>query len=143
MRPIRVERVEFLNPAGEPVHTASTGDPLKVRLHYHARQPVEGPLFSFAIENHHGLHVATPGMRPTHRAEGVVSGEGYVDYDIDRLVLGTGEYTLSLAIHDAHGMVRFDHQDRALQLKVQPGKERVSGVVDMMGRWQPPTGGPG
>ena len=143
MRPIRVERVEFLNPAGEPVHTASTGDPLKVRLHYRARQPVEGPLFSFAIENHHGLHVATPGMRPTHKAEGVVSGEGYVDYDIDRLVLGTGEYTLSLAIHDAHGMVRFDHQDRALQLRVQPGKERVSGVVDMMGRWQPPTGGPG
>jgi ABC-2 type transport system ATP-binding protein/lipopolysaccharide transport system ATP-binding protein len=143
MRPIRVERVEFLNPAGEPVHTASTGDPLKVRLHYRARQPVEGPLFSFAIENHHGLHVATPGMRPTHQAEGVVSGDGYVDYDIDRLVLGTGEYTLSLAIHDAHGMVRFDHQDRALQLRVQPGKERVSGVVDMMGRWQPPTGAGG
>jgi ABC-type polysaccharide/polyol phosphate transport system ATPase subunit len=143
MRPIRVERVEFLNPAGEPVHTASTGDPLKVRLHYHARQPVEGPLFSFAIENHHGLHVATPGMRPTHRTEGVVSGDGYVDYDIERLVLGTGEYTLSLAIHDAHGMVRFDHQDRALQLRVQPGKERVSGVVDMMGRWQPPTGAAG
>ena len=137
MRPIRVERVEFLNAAGEPVHTASTGDPLKVRLHYHARQPVEGPLFSFAIENHHGLHVATPGMRPTHRHEGTVSGDGYVDYDIDRLVLGTGEYTLSLAIHDANGMVRFDHQDRALQLRVQPGKERVSGVVDLMGRWQP------
>jgi ABC-2 type transport system ATP-binding protein/lipopolysaccharide transport system ATP-binding protein len=136
MRPIRVERVEFLNAAGETVHSASTGDPLTVRLHYHARQPVEGPLFSFAIENHHGLHVATPGMRPTHHTEGLVQGDGYVDYDIDRLVLGTGDYTLSLAIHDANGMVRFDHQDRALQLRVQPGKEQISGVVDLMGRWQ-------
>jgi ABC-2 type transport system ATP-binding protein/lipopolysaccharide transport system ATP-binding protein len=143
LRPIRVERVEFLNAAGERVHTASTGDPLTVRLHYHARQPVEGPLFSFAIENHHGLHVATPGMRPTHRPEGVIKGDGYVDYDIDRLVLGTGDYTLSLAIHDANGMVRFDHQDRALQLRVQPGKERISGVVDLMGRWQPAVGSGG
>jgi len=140
MRPIRIERVEFLNAAGDVVHTASTGDPLKVRLYYHAREPVEGPLFSFAIENHHGLHVATPGMRPTHRHEATVKGDGYVDYDIDRLVLGTGEYSLSLAIHDSNGMVRFDHQDRAVQLRVQPGKERVSGVVDMMGRWQPAVG---
>ena len=140
MRPIRIERVEFLNAAGDVVHTASTGDPLKVRLYYHAREPIEGPLFSFAIENHHGLHVATPGMRPTHRHEATVKGDGYVDYDIDRLVLGTGEYSLSLAIHDSNGMVRFDHQDRAVQLRVQPGKERVSGVVDMMGRWQPAVG---
>ncbi|HVN50384.1 MAG TPA: ABC transporter ATP-binding protein [Acidimicrobiales bacterium] len=137
MRPIRVERVEFLNGRGETVHTASTGDPLKVRLHYHAREPVEGPLFSFAIENHNGLHVATPGMRPTHRHEGMVQGDGYVDYDIDRLVLGAGDYTLSLAIHDANGMVRFDHQDRAVQLRVQPGREQIAGVVDLMGRWQP------
>ena len=123
------------------MHSASTGDPLRVRFHYHAIQPVEGPLFSFAIENHHGLHVATPGMRPTHHPEKTVSGDGYVDYEIERLVLGAGEYTLSLAIHDANGMIRFDHQDRALQLRVQPGREIVSGVVDLMGKWSPPSDG--
>jgi hypothetical protein len=139
MRPIQVDRVEFINERGDSVHTASTGDPLTVRLHYTARQPVEGPLFSFAIENHHGLHVATPGMRPTHRPEAKVSGSGHIDYRIERLVLGTGDYTLSLAIHDANGMVRFDHQERAVQLRVQPGRERVSGVVDMMGKWSAPT----
>ncbi len=137
LRPIRTERVEFLNAAGDVVHSASTGDPLRVRFHYHANQPVEGPLFSFAIENHHGLHVATPGMRPTHQPAKTVTGDGYVDYEIERLVLGAGEYTLSLAIHDANGMIRFDHQDRALQLRVQPGREIVAGVVDMMGTWVP------
>jgi ABC-2 type transport system ATP-binding protein/lipopolysaccharide transport system ATP-binding protein len=137
MRPIHVEKVEFLNEQGEAVHTAITGDPLRVRMHYDARQPVERPLFSFAIENHHGLHVATPGMRPTHQTEIDISGRGYVDYQIDRLVLGPGEYTMSLAIHDAKGMVRFDHQDRAVQLRVQPGRQPVVGVVDMMGRWLP------
>ena len=139
LRPIHIERVEFLNAQGESVHTAITGDPLRVRLHYVAREPVEGPLFSFAIENHHGLHVATPGMRPTHRPGALVSGKGHVDYEIDRLVLGTGDYTMSLAIHDANGMVRFDHQDRKVQLRVQPGREPVIGVVDLMGRWSPPT----
>jgi ABC-2 type transport system ATP-binding protein/lipopolysaccharide transport system ATP-binding protein len=140
-RPIHIERVEFLNAAGEAVHTAITGDPLRVRMHYDARQPVEGPLFSFAIENHHGLHVATPGMRPTHQPEAKLSGRGHIDYAIDRLVLGPGEYTMSLAIHDANGMVRFDHQDRAVQLRVQPGRRPVVGVVDMMGRWLPGTDG--
>jgi ABC-2 type transport system ATP-binding protein/lipopolysaccharide transport system ATP-binding protein len=139
-RPIRIERVELLDGDGQVVHSAVTGEPLRVRLHYEARQPVEGPLFSFAIENHHGLHVATPGMRPTHQAEASVSGRGHVDYQIDRLVLGPGDYTLSLAVHDANGMVRFDHQDRAAQLRVQPGREMVTGVVDMMGRWVPNDG---
>lgn len=139
-RPISVEGVEFLDAGGEPTVVARTGAPLRVRLHYDASQPVESPLFSFAVENVHGLHLATPGMRPGAGPSVTLDGRGHVDYEIDRLVLTPGEYVLSVAVHDSHGLVRFHHRERAYSLKVQAGDDPFgAGAIDLLGRWTVPS----
>lgn len=140
LRPLSIEGVEFLGPDGQPTQVALSLEPLTVRMHYRASEPVESPLFSFAVESANGVHVATPGMRPDDRRSEVLVGEGYVDYRIDRLALAPGEYLLSTAVHDRHGMIRFDHQQRCATLHVQRSSRSVPGLVDLLGRWEAPVG---
>ena len=137
-RPITIESVEFLNDQGEPVHVVPCGSPLTLRLHYRAKREVTSPKFSFALENEHNLHLATQGSGPV---PGIVPiGPGSIDYSIDRLSLGEGTYVISTAIHEEHGMVRFDHHERAWSVKVRKGEQRgFGGTVDLLGRWADPT----
>ena len=139
-RPISIERVEFLDRMGSPTQVCPVRGALTVRLHYHAREAVELPLFSFAIETASGQHLATARM---FSGDGVVEhlvGDGYVDYQIETLSLAPGDYVVSFAVHDQAAMVRFDYQERAATLHVQPGDRTVVGLVDLLGRWDAPVG---
>ena len=140
-KPITIESVEFVDERGEHLAVAATGRPLTVRVHYDAHRPVDRPNFSFAVEDMAGVHLANPGVRTGDRTPDLVlEGRGYVDYAVDRLALGPGEYDLSVAIHDAHGMVRLDYQARTVVLHVQPGDEPIMGKIDMLGTWATPRG---
>jgi hypothetical protein len=108
-------------------------------MHWRSKEPVEEPLFSFAIENEAGVYVANPGMRPSSDRGKDLVGSGYVDYRIDSLVLGPGQYTFSVAAHDHSGTAVLDKRERFLTLRVQPGTFIVNGLVEMMGSWIPPV----
>jgi ABC-type polysaccharide/polyol phosphate transport system ATPase subunit len=134
---ITIERVEFLGPGGQPTRTATPKDPLTVRLHWNVHEPIEVPLFSFAVESEAGVYVANPGMRTSSGK--LPAGPGYVDYRIDELVLGPGQYTFSVAAHDHTGTTVLDKRERFLNLRVQPGAHVVYGLMDMLGTWEPPV----
>ena len=135
---ITIERVEFLDREGRPTRTATPKEPLTVRLHWTAHEPIETPLLSFAVESEAGVYVSNPGMRTSSGKLPV--GRGYTDYRIDELGLGPGQYTFSVAAHDHTGTTVLDKRERFLTLRVQPGTQVVYGLVDMLGSWQPPVG---
>jgi ABC-2 type transport system ATP-binding protein/lipopolysaccharide transport system ATP-binding protein len=135
-KPITITGVELVDDAGQHASVAHTGRSATIRIHYDARRPVERPNFSFAVEDMAGIHIANPGVRTGDKQPDLVlSGQGHVDYRVERLSLGPGEYDLSVALHDAHGMVRLDYQGRATTLHVQPGDEPIMGKVDLLGSW--------
>ena len=136
-RLLKLPKVEFLDGKGRPTMVAEPKEPLTVRIHWATTVPVEAPLFSFAIENEAGVYVANPGMRTKTAPRTPLSGEGYVDYTMDELVLGPGQYTLSVAAHDHSGTTVLDKRERFLTLRVQPGFHVVNGLVEMMGTWCP------
>jgi ABC-2 type transport system ATP-binding protein/lipopolysaccharide transport system ATP-binding protein len=136
---IKLGKVEFLNRDGRPSRVAVPMEPLTIRIHWTSSAPVEEPLFSFAIENEAGVYVANPGMRPGSQAGAPLVGEGYVDYAMDELVLGPGQYSLSVAAHDHSGTTVLDKQMRFVTLRVQPGSHVVNGLVEMMGDWRAPV----
>jgi lipopolysaccharide transport system ATP-binding protein len=140
LRPVHISEVEFLDRDGQHTPVALTREPLTVRVHYRADSPIELPLFSFAIENENGVHIATPRMRPGEQASSTLEGNGHIDYHVDDLPLAPGEYVLSFAVHDAAGMVRFDYHERMAKLRVQPSSGNVPGLVDLLGSWDAPVG---
>ena len=132
---ISIDEVE--RPAGtptgggdrEPPRSACTGP----------RGADRGPL-SFAVESEAGVYVANPGMRTGDEPGKLPVGSGYVDYRIDELALGPGQYTFSVAAHDHSGTTVLDKRERFLTLRVQPGPRLVVfGLVDMLGRWELPV----
>jgi ABC-2 type transport system ATP-binding protein/lipopolysaccharide transport system ATP-binding protein len=137
LRPIRIDRVEFIDKNGAPTSVAFTKEPLTVRVHWTCVRPLEAPLFSFAVENADNVYVANPGMQPTHMPGEIYVGTGVADYVLDELPLGPGEYTFTFAAHDTNGTTILDKKERFAKLRVQPGKLVVFGVVDMLGEWRP------
>ena len=84
--------------------------------------------------------MANPEVRTGELEPGiVVNGRGHIDYVIPQLSLAPGEYLVSLAIHDAHGLVRLDFADRLVTLRVQPGERPMNGKVDLLGEWEHPS----
>jgi lipopolysaccharide transport system ATP-binding protein len=136
---ISIDDVEFLGSDGMAVKVAASRDPLTVRVRWTAKEPIEVPLFSFAIENEAGVYVANPGMRTGDEPGKLAPGTGHIDYHIDDLALGPGQYTFSVAAHDHSGTTVLDKRERFLTLRVQPGANVVFGLVDMLGRWQKPV----
>jgi ABC-type polysaccharide/polyol phosphate transport system ATPase subunit len=136
---LKLPKIEFLDRDGKPTVVAVPRQPLTVRIHWVANVPIEEPLFSFAVENESGVYVANPGMRATSAPGEPLQGEGYVDYLIDELVLGPGQYTFSIAAHDHSGTTVLDKRERFATLRVQPGSHIVYGLIEMMGDWRQPV----
>jgi len=139
-RPVLLGKIEIFDRSGKPTRIATTGEPLTFRVHFLCRREVEEPLFSFAVENENGVLVANPGMRRKQEIRRTAEGDGFVDYAIESLALGPGEYQFTFAAHDAHGTMVLDKRERAATLRVQSGDEVVLGLVDLQGRWQGVTG---
>jgi lipopolysaccharide transport system ATP-binding protein len=138
-RPITIEEVVFLDDQGSPVVVAAQGGPVTVRIRYRSHRPVEQPIFSFAVEDAAGTHMANPGIQTAALEPAIVlEGDGHIDYRVPRVALAPGVYDLSFAIHDAHAMVRLDYQSHLAQLRVQPGEEPSGGKVDLLGTWSVP-----
>jgi hypothetical protein len=117
-------------------------EPLTIRVHWTAKEPVEGPLFSFVVWSERGQAVAIPSMHPTHEPGTVYLGAGTADYHIDALSLAPGVYTITAAAHDRTAMTVFDRVDEVATLHVQPGDLPVRGMVDLAGAWRTLEGTP-
>ena len=140
MHPVSVDRVEVLDAAGSPTHTVRGLDPITIRIHYVAHETVRNPRFAFAFRTDADVPLAGPSYHPDEVGVGTVQpGPGHVDYVIDRLPLNAGEYHLGVVIRDENSMVRFDHVRDAWDLHVQPSGLSLTGMVDLLGRWEHPT----
>jgi lipopolysaccharide transport system ATP-binding protein len=131
-----LDRVEFLDGSGSTTLVGTTLEPLTVRLHWTAHEPLESPLASFVVWTEGGVPIANPGIRPNRERTAVYKGPGYVDYRIDRLPLSPGSYRITAAVHDSRAMTVFDRVDDAAVLRVQPGDTPVLGLVDLIGTWE-------
>jgi lipopolysaccharide transport system ATP-binding protein len=96
---IQYTRIEFLSPDGQPQPVTRSGDPLTIRLHYHAKKPIPYPSFGFRLTTdlgtlvtevgtwHHGIDIPE-----------VLPGDGHLDLEVDFVNLLQSSYYLSLWI---------------------------------------------
>lgn len=135
-REIEISRVELLDAQGRTPPAFETGQPLTVRLHYLAHQPIQEPVFGLAIHHSNGFHINGPNTRFGGLALGTLSGAGYVDYTIADLPLLAGGYVLTAAVYDTTMTHGFDHHERMYRFVVQTSHiaERW-GSVYIPGQW--------
>jgi len=134
---VQIDRVEFLDGQAHPSDVFLTGEPLTIRMHYHAEEPIAEPVFGLALYSQGGLHINGPNTRFGGQPIPLVEGSGYVDYIVDELPLLAGEYVISAAVYDKTLSQAFDHHERAFVLNVQTSSiGELFGTLLIASRWQ-------
>lgn len=141
---VRYRKVEFLTPEGYVQNVIRAGDPVVMRFHYHANEPIHHPSFGFRIytdmgtlvtdtsTSHHGLEVPRLDI-----------GDSYVDLEIKCLNLLPAKFTISLWLTDMSGNVVYDNVEHGVSFEVEianiynSGKEidSRSGIVFFPQKW--------
>ena len=135
-REVEITRVDFLDSHGRPHDVFYTGEPVIIRMHYEAHQPIDEPVFGLAIYHRSGFHINGPNNRFGGYPIPAIAGTGYVDYIIDELPLLEGEYLVSVSVYDAALLHAFDHRQRQFLLTVQtPSIGERFGSVLIRSRW--------
>jgi lipopolysaccharide transport system ATP-binding protein len=133
---VRIERVEFLDAEGGQHDILHTGRPLTVRIHYHASERVERPVFGLGIHRVDGLHINGPNTLDAGLSIDAVEGRGTVDWQIDNLALMSGSFELSASCYDHSCSHPYDHRNRHFPFKVRAGAlNEQYGLVHMPARW--------
>jgi lipopolysaccharide transport system ATP-binding protein len=127
---IRFHGLEFLSPEGISQKVIRTGDPVVMRFHYYAHEPVAFPSFGFRLftetnalvtetsTSHHGIYIPS-----------VPLGAGYLDLEIHCLNLLAAKYTISLWVTDQAGGLVYDNVENAVILEVDPANPYGSNFV--------------
>ncbi len=135
---VEIVGLEFLRSDGSELRTARTGEPVVIRVHFHADQPVADVSVNLDINHESGAYVSGPSSGHARVDLGNMTGDGFVDYTIPRLPLMPGSYKLNVSIKDAKMMHVFDIALDYAHLVVRPGDiAEAGGMVDLFGQWNP------
>ena len=135
--PLRITDVEFYDEAGHRPKTFASGDPLIVRIHYLASEPIKDPVFSLGFYDHNNLHLAGPrshvgGFRP-----GKLDGEGWVEFRLPRVPFRSGALHVNAAVQDSDASFLYDRRAREfwLQISGEPDPQ-ANGLLNLDGDWR-------
>ena len=132
----RIERVELLDSKGKATASVRTGDSVTLRMHYSTTEPVEKPVFGVAIRSVDGILVTGPNTRDCKATPEKIDGRGYVDMQVDRLLMLPGTYDITVSIWDFTVTQPYDAIDRILRFDVEHGQptDRL-GFVSLDPKW--------
>lgn len=139
-------RLELRNQAGETIGFVRTGEPLVIRLHYHAYKDSVRPHFGVTITTGLGTVVAHVSTWLSGCEISVLPrGDGYVDLHLDSLNLTPGRYFLSVWIATV-GPIFYDSLERCVSFSVEDAdfygsgrKPEKSAIVLLPCQWRHPA----
>lgn len=138
---VEIVGVDLLGADGAIRHVVGSGQAVTVRMRYHARQRVSGPVFGLAIHRNDGLHINGPNTQDAGLDIEWVEGEGEVLYAVDRLALLPGSYEISASCYDRTCTHPYDHHHRRFPFRVHPaGVRERHGLVYLAGTWRHAAG---
>jgi lipopolysaccharide transport system ATP-binding protein len=140
---VRYSGIEFLDADGHPTNLFRSGEPLRARLYFHARETVPNPHFGLQIYSSAGTLVTMTSTWETRlEIPRITPGDGSIDLEISNLNLVPARYYLSLWIQSV-GPVKYDILDHCVALDVEAsdvhetgrGLDSRWGVVVFPVRW--------
>jgi ABC-type polysaccharide/polyol phosphate transport system ATPase subunit len=138
-----IEQVELVGTGARPTTRVNTGDPVTVRIHFDAHEPVERPVFGFAIFTLEGQLITGPNTREAGLECDRIDGKGVVELTIPRMMLLPGTYDISVSLYDHAITHPYDFRQKVLRFDVEVGTphETFGGIVSLDGRWSVTSNG--
>jgi ABC-type polysaccharide/polyol phosphate transport system ATPase subunit len=133
-REAEIVAVELLGPDDLPTHLVQTGDRTAIRMRVRAHTPLTDVVFGIGIFNAEGICCYGTNTAIDGSAPGQLSGEGEVQFEIERLDLVEGTYKLDVAVHRGNG-TPYDYHRLQHTLRVASGRKEA-GVYRPPHRWK-------
>jgi lipopolysaccharide transport system ATP-binding protein len=140
---VRYTGIEFIDEEGRPNNLVRSGDCVRIRLHFDAREEIQQPHFGVMVYSDMGTLVTTFSTWATGlEVPSIPRGKGRIDLRIDRLNLMPTRYYLTLWVSSMGG-VKYDHLDHCAALDVETadpygtgkGIGRRFGLMYLTGEW--------
>jgi lipopolysaccharide transport system ATP-binding protein len=93
---ITIPKVEFLDKDKKPQKEYLIGEPFTARIHYSCGRKVNNPIFSIAILNPENITLLCNFTNLDGLVFDAIEGEGYIDFNIDKLPLKPSEYRCTI-----------------------------------------------
>jgi lipopolysaccharide transport system ATP-binding protein len=135
-RELEITSVSLLGGDMQPAHVFRSHEPVTIRIHYTAHQPIQRPVFGLALFHESGLWLLGPNTRFDEIAISCADGSGTIDYSMNALPLQSGRYLLTVAAFDEAMLHPYDYRDKQWRLVVQGTSVREQyGIIAIPGRW--------
>ena len=129
---IRIRAIDFLDGDGDPADLLISGQPATVRLHYQARTDCDRCVFGLGFDTRQELIAA--GINNRHQADwSIRTGEGFVDFRAEPLLLAGGRYRVRITVEIAGATA--DAIDDGLFVTVRAPDVEIAGVYLQPGGW--------
>ena len=126
----RYGAVQLLDAAGRETDVFQPGEPIRIRAAYHARRPLERPIFRFAIRAPlHGVTICAADSRPGDVPDSV-EADGVVEATFEAPPFQPGKYSVALSIWGPDGLALYDDMGLARDFVVPATGSSDSFVVD-------------
>jgi ABC-type polysaccharide/polyol phosphate transport system ATPase subunit len=131
---IRVLEARLEDAEGEERRQYLSGEPLVVGLRLQALAGEPAPRVSIELRDHNGGLLGAVAQDVGELGWGDEPGERSLRFEIERLPLADGRFTLGVAVSDTQGSRLYHRIDRAAEFLVYPD-EALRGVVRLDGSW--------
>jgi lipopolysaccharide transport system ATP-binding protein len=98
--PLRITSCELLDGKGHPKTVFDFGEPLRIRLHYETREPIDEPNFIVALLRSDGLACCNFSNESDGISAGTISGTGVVELTCPPLKLIAETYSVSIIVRE-------------------------------------------
>jgi lipopolysaccharide transport system ATP-binding protein len=133
---IDITDIEFISGAESAQKRAVAGEPLKIRVHFEAHEPVVDPVVGIAVYTENKIHIAGSNSRMGGLRLGEVSGAGYVEWDLGLCPLNPGTYLVRAGVNDWSMTHTYDYWEDGPDLVVRPGSAAMyRGIIGLPSDW--------
>jgi ABC-2 type transport system ATP-binding protein/lipopolysaccharide transport system ATP-binding protein len=130
-----IQDVEVRNDQGNAASVFQWGEPMAVRMRYLAKERVVHPVFGFAFSDGLGRPVYGNNTQIESVDLPFIEGEGAIEFRIEELRMGRGEYLLSLSVHSSDHKTNYHRLDHCFAITVEAEKPFEGCYMPV--RWSP------
>ena len=130
---ISITSVILLDKFGRVSDRFNTNDPMKIKISYRANESVDDPVFGIALYDDNGLFCYGTNTDIQSLCLGKIIGDGAIEIDIPSLLLVSGKFLLTVAVHTKDHIPYDWHDKQYVFTVINSGK--ASGIFDLKGEW--------
>jgi ABC-type polysaccharide/polyol phosphate transport system ATPase subunit len=137
-REAEITSIKFFDDKDQETYDFKTGDYLKIRMDYKAKEKIKKPIFGIAIYKEDGTLLTGPNNRTGDCEIDWIEGEGFVEYIINELPFLPGSYIFSVSIYDFSLRHAYDHLEKCLIFNVVESRKvkEKFGTIYIPSEWK-------